>query len=123
MNLNKDDAYLRLRRGIGKRTLKLVCWIARQQHQSGRYYLIENPASSAAWSFNSLFQQLIDEAGGKFVVGHQCAYGAKDKASGRPVKKPTGWLSNCETLLNHLGRRCVCPSGSHEPVLGSNSFG
>jgi hypothetical protein len=96
MNLSKNDAYLKLRRGIGKRTLKLVCWLARQQHQMGRYYLIENPANSAAWGFENLFKKLLDETGGAFVVGDQCAYGATGQAAdlfasqqgGFPIARP-----------------------------------
>ena len=70
-----------------------------------------------------LRQLLTAELGGKFVVGDQCAYGKMDFDSGRPIRKSTGWLSNNKPILNAVGKRCKCRSGSHEQVVGANSRG
>ena len=113
-----------LRSTVGKQTLKLVVSICKHQHKQFRYYLIENPAGSQAWPYESILAQLLtEEFGGKFVVGDQCRYGKVDRESGRPIMKPTGWLSNNEPILNALGRRCKCSFGAHQTVVGSNKFG
>ena len=84
---------------------------------------MENPATSVAWKFDGILATLIEKARGKFIISDQCAYGKKDAESGRPVKKPTGWISNSEVLLNHIRKRCSCPWGAHEQVVGSNKEG
>ena len=99
--------------------IKICLW----QHCHGRFFLVENPAGSLAWAWENLLSRLLKECQAKFVVSDQCAYGKVDLESGKPIRKPTGWLSNDEVLLNHLGKRCTCPWGSHELVLGSNRFG
>eukprot|EP00438_Fugacium_kawagutii_P008061 Skav219569 [mRNA] locus=scaffold3203:12014:25029:+ [translate_table: standard] len=123
-NLKSDLVELqKLRESLGRRTLKLVLFICKFQDAHGRYYLVENPASSLAWVFDGIPARLLDLCHGKYIVSDQCRYGLKDAESGRPVKKPTGFASNGECLLNHLGKRCRCPFGAHQPVLGSNKFG
>ena len=108
---------------VGRRTLLLVVKICLHRHRRGRYYLIENPAGSLAWFFDELLPRLLDEAAGKYIISDQCAFGKIDADSGKPIKKPSGWLSNNEPLLNSIGKRCKCLWGSHQIVVGSNSFG
>ena len=106
-NLSPGKDWDCLRKTIGRKTLKLVAAICRYQHGRGRYYLLENPQTSMAWVFEGILDRL-KQFGGKKVVGDQCAYGHRDRESGRPIKKPTGWMSNCEVRLNELGKRCQC---------------
>ncbi|CAK9062808.1 unnamed protein product [Durusdinium trenchii] len=112
-----------LREGVGRKTLLLVYRVCKHRFKRGRYYLIENPAGSLAWMFDELLPRLLHECEGKYIVSDQCAYGKIDLESLRPVKKPTGWLSNNEPLLNALGKRCKCKWGSHQLTLGRNSYG
>ena len=122
-NMNHTIDWEALRSSIGRETIRLVRWICWHRHQRGRYYLVENPAGSAAWEFDRLREELREKAGGKFIISDQCRYGLKDSQSGRPIKKPTGWASNAEVLLNHLGKKCRCRWGEHEHLLGSNRDG
>ncbi|CAK0891172.1 unnamed protein product [Prorocentrum cordatum] len=41
----------------------------------------------------------------------------------KPIKKPTGWLTNSAAVANHLSKRCACPPGAHQQLLGKNSGG
>ncbi|CAK0841114.1 unnamed protein product [Prorocentrum cordatum] len=43
--------------------------------------------------------------------------------TGKPTKKPTGWLTNSAAVANHLSKRCACPPGAHQQLLGKNSGG
>ena len=122
-NLSPDQDWEKLRRTIGERTLDLVVAICIFQEKNGRYYLVENPKGSRAWVYRQKLQKLLEEHRGKFVVGDQCAFGKKDEESGLPIQKGTGWLSNNEMVLNAVGRRCSCPHGAHQQVIGSNAFG
>ena len=122
-NLNVSPHLQQARREVGRLTLKRVVAWCLHQHRAGRYYLVENPGGSLAWTFDGILARLLDEGGGKFVMNDQCAYGKVDKESGRPVRKTTGWISNSKMLLNSIGKRCTCPAGAHEPILGSNRFG
>lgn len=93
-NMSPSCNWEELRNTVGVRTLRLVVSICLKQYQHGRFYLVENLAGSLAWVFEQILARLIEEAEGKFVIGDQCAYGHEDVESGKPVKKPTGWLSN-----------------------------
>ena len=122
-NMNPTVDWERLRRSIGLRTLKLVEDICEHQHRSGRFYLVENPAGSKAWTYHKVLQRVLEKLGGKFVFGDQCPFGKKDEDSGRPEQKRTGWLSNSEVVLNEIGRRCSCPRGTHQQIIGNNTGG
>ena len=122
-NMNQGVDWQRLRETVGRLTLRRVKKICLHRAQRGRFYLVENPAGSAAWVFDGLLKSLLEYGDGKYVVADQCAYGLRDRDSGRPIKKPTGFLSNCEHILNRLGRRCVCKWGAHQQLLGGNSGG
>ena len=122
-NLNPEGEWEQLRRTIGRKTLRLVKRICKHQHQRGRYFLVENPAGSLAWRYHGILSKILEELGGKYVLCDQCAFGLKDLDTGRLIRKTTGWLSNCEPLLNHIGKRCRCKPGTHQQLLGSNSGG
>ena len=123
-NLKSDPEMLQeMRETIGRKSLKLVVEICIWQHDHGRFFLVENPAGSLAWVWEDLLRRLLSRCLAKFVISDQCAYGKVDLESGKPIRKPTGWLSNDEVLLNHLGKRCTCKWGSHQLVLGNNKFG
>ena len=50
-NMNPEQNWDALRQHFGKRMLKFVLWLAKTVDRAGRYYLIENPASSSAWTY------------------------------------------------------------------------
>ena len=60
-------------------------------------------------------KKLMETEGVNLIRGDQCQYGAEvgfGKVEGRPVKKPTGFLSNSPAILEALSRRCVGVGGS-----------
>ena len=123
-NLNKGADWETMRNVTGRRVLKLVVRVCRFQQARGLYFLIENPATSLAWVFDGIMAKLLKLTAVRYVIGdNKCRYGKTDKETGRPVKKPNGWLSNSEFILNAVGKRCTCPWGAHQAILGSNKFG
>lgn len=122
-NLSSGVDWDYLRSTIGRKTLELVRDICKYQFQQGRFYLVENPVGSAAWIFRGILQRLLSEFGGKFAIGDQCPFGKVDPESRKPEQKKTGWLSNSEVILNFVCKRCSCPAGAHQQVIGNNSMG
>lgn len=103
MSPNVDWSHLR--DSVGGATLYLVLAVCQYQCQHGRYYLVENPGTSAAWRYHGILSTLLSQWDGKFILGDQCAYGLVDQESKRPIKKSgAGWLSNNECILNKLAR-------------------
>ncbi|CAE7715141.1 RE1 [Symbiodinium necroappetens] len=62
------------------------------------------------------------KAGGKHVESDLCAYGETEPETGKPVPRKLGWVSNSEALLNHLGKRCVCPFGRHASPAARETY-
>ena len=122
-NMNQGVDWQRLRETVGRLTLRRVKKICLHRASRGRFYLVENPAGSAAWVFDGLLRSLLEEGDGKYVVADQCAYGLRDRDSQRPIKKPTRFLSNNEHVLNRLGKKRACSFGAHQQLLGGNSGG
>ena len=87
--------------------------LCRQQHRQGRYYLLDLPSGTNDLIYRELVQNLQVKAGGKHVESDLCAYGEIEHETGKPTPRKLGWVSNAEALLNHLGKRCVCPFGRH----------
>ncbi|CAK0815738.1 unnamed protein product [Prorocentrum cordatum] len=88
-----------------------------------RYFFIEQPLTALSWEHDGILIRLWDLEGVVFVRGDQCAYGACDKDAGKPINKPTGWLTNSAAVADHLSKRCACPPGAHRQLLGKNSGG
>ena len=122
-NMSPSLDWNQLRDSVGRETLNLVQAICQYQCQHGRYYLVENPGTSAAWQYHGILTKLLNQWDGKFILGDQCAYGLVDQESKRPIKKSTGWLSNNECVLNKLGKKCRCAPNSHQQVIGRNQGG
>lgn len=96
-NMSPDVDWSHLRDSVGRATLHLVLAICQYQCQHGRYYLVENPGTSAAWRYHGILSKLLSH-GMANILGDQCAYGLVDQESKRPIKKSTGWLSNNVSL-------------------------
>lgn len=122
-NMNPDVDWETARQKIGLPTLRIVVLICKIQHEAGRFYLVENPVGSKAWTFHDILLRLLTDHGGKFVIGDQCAYGARDQETNRPIRKTTGYVTNSDAVANAVGRRCTCPHGAHQAVISQNRFG
>ncbi len=88
--------------------LEFVVSLYREQLEGGRYFLHEHPKYATSW-MEQCMANLQDVPGVDLVHADQCQYGAEVLVGihrGRPIKKPTGFLSNAPKLLDHLRRRC-----------------
>ena len=92
----------------------------REQLEDGHYFLHEHPRWATSWQLPSV-EALMAVPGVGLTQGDQCQYGAESvsgKDMGCPIKKPTGFLSNSDAVLEALSRRCTGTGGAcsrHNP--------
>ena len=120
-----DSEAYRLAKAQATEHLVFVCILYREQLEQGRYFLHEHPGSASSWSEETI-EQMLQIHGVHRTVGDQCQYGAqvrRGKDVGKPVKKPTAWMSNSEEILRALERRCRGFGGScSRPTGGSHAL-
>ncbi len=93
--------------------LEFVCELYRDQIEDGRFFLHEHPEGAGSWEAEPISQLLL-VPGVERVTADQCQYGQQvnfGTYKGRPVKKPTGFMSNAPHLLVRLSRRCAGRGG------------
>ena len=100
-------------KGAQNEVAKFVLWLCRRQARQGRYYLLGLPAKGRPQERQRLEGDLKQEAGGKKVTGHLCAYGLARSSGAKPGRTATTWVSNSDILVNKLGKQCVCRVGEH----------
>ena len=97
-----------------------------EQVQAGRYFLHEHPKNASSWNLPAM-EELMKVSGVLLSHADQCQYGAQvahGPLKGRPIKKPTGFLTNSKSLNEILQRTCsgtggVCSrGGSHVHCTG-----
>ena len=81
-----------------------MCELYEMQVAEGRYFLHEHPVGAASWQ-EGCVQRVLGLQGVSRITGDQCQLGQKSH-EGLPVKKPTGWMSNCPYALEELNKRC-----------------
>ena len=96
--------------------LQFVCELYRVQMDSGRYFLHEHPVGASSWK-EACIDDLLSDPRVERVTGDQCQYG-QQAYDGSPVKKPTGWMSNGEKILESLSRRCRGRGGQCSRTAG-----
>ena len=97
------------RRKKAVRHLDFVCKLYRLQADAGRLFLHEHPAQASSWEEDCV-ERILKIEGTKCVTMDQCTLGQCDK-DGRPVKKPTKWMSNSDFILRALDKRCQGRNG------------
>ena len=79
--------------------------VALYQIEHGRFFIIENPATSKIW-FTKHFQRLLTKHAVTYGTLDMCAFGMKDP-NGYYYYKPTSLLHNFpEGVLNPVFKRC-----------------
>jgi hypothetical protein len=92
--------------------------VALHQIKNGRWFIIENPQSSAMWNLNDMIK-LSQAAGVSWGVFDQCCYGLCDPESKLPYYKPTCFLHNIDPdLCKSLFIRCP-KTHEHQTIEGS----
>ena len=102
-----------------RRMLRLMVWTMLKQHHEGRYFMFENPPTSAIWGEAELSRITSLKAS---VTGKcdACAFGLMNTQQTIPLWKQYRWLSNSSTLIDAV---CVsCPGHRvHDSVSGSQT--
>ena len=87
----------------GLRHLSFCCELYEYQVSQGRYFLHEHPAQATSWQ-TQVVKRILNLEDVHRTVGHQCQYGAE--AKGCPIKKPTGFMTNCKGIRDALSKTC-----------------
>jgi hypothetical protein len=102
-NYVRRKILLLMRREKARKVLRrVVRWCVKQVEQ-GRYFLLENPATSRLW-LEPLVLKLLRLPGVYFVVCHSGAYGGTN-SKGQMIKKSFKFLGNCPHVLERLTRK------------------
>ena len=116
INRKRYPEQWRRSREIGEKLARLtaeLCWI---QIRNGRYFLVENPASSDLFTLPE-FEQLSHAPGVNGVIFPQCALGLQTP-EGMPVRKSTCILTNSKEVL-HQFDDLECTHEEHGAIVGS----
>ena len=108
-NPKRDPNIVAAEKAAGRRHLEWCCHLYRKQVERGAYFLHEHPAFATSWSEPCVIRTL-QMKGVSRVRADQCQLG-QQTLDGDPVKKPTGFMSNSQELLDELNRRCFGRNG------------
>ena len=103
--------------------MRLVAELNHEQIKSNRYFLHDYLRYATSWKLGCMVQ-LENVPGVGTVRGDRCQYGAvvrTGRYKDRPVKKPTGFMSNSVEILHALSRICKGRHGNcSRPEGGSH---
>ena len=102
-NYVRRKILLLMRREKARKVLRRVVRWCVKQVQEGRYFLLENPATSRLW-LEPLVIKLLRLPGVYHVVCHSGAYGGTN-SKGQMIKKSFKFLGNCPHVLERLSRK------------------
>ena len=94
--------------------MDFVASLYREQLEGGRYFLHEHPRWASSWELDCI-RSLMQVPGVQMAYADQCQYGAQARRGrdiGKPVRKPTGFLSNSPCIIEALSRRCTGRGGA-----------
>ena len=103
--------------GDGLEHWGVACQVAWWQYYRQRFFLLEHPMGSKAWSEESV-QELMEMPGVHECLVDMCAYGMK--VGLELNKKPTRFLTNSEYVAQELQRRCD-GGHVHETLMGGKA--
>ena len=106
--------------------LQFCCELYAYQLAHGRHFLHEHPATATSWKEPAILQILRHERV-QWVIADMCQHGMCSQ-DGRPVKKPTGFMSSSTAMLSKLGVRCrgrggVCDRAKRPPYTHAHLVG
>ena len=104
--------------------MRFVSELYHEQLAGNRYFLHEHPRYATSWQLECMAElQKID--GVEVIRGDQCQFGAvapHGPGAGRPVKKPTGFMSNSPEILHALSRKCEGLNGECSRPAGGKHW-
>ena len=80
-----------------------------RQLKEGRLFLHEHPANATSWDEPCVLE-VLQHVGVRRITADQCQLG-QQASNGEPIRKPTGFMSNCDDVLDQLHRRCKGRNG------------
>ena len=84
--------------------LQFVCHLYKELVAGGRFFMHEHPASASSWQERCV-AEVLELPRVARAVGDHFKYTQRSHP-GAPLKKPTGWMSNSEKVLQELSARC-----------------
>ena len=121
INPNPSDTYEKRRKYLPM--VEFCARVALYQIEHGRYFIIENPASSKIW-YTKCFQRLLMKQAVTYGTLDMCAFGMRDP-NGYYYYKPTSLLHNFpDGTLDPVFKRCSNKSENgtfhyHQPLEGN----
>ena len=113
----EQAARLRNARAQSEVHIEFVASLYQEQIDCGRYFLHEHPRWATSWALKAIENVKNNPTVG-MSVADQCQYGAEVQRGpkvGRPIKKPSGFMSNAPKLLEQLDRLCTGYGGDLLP--------
>ncbi len=115
-DLRRDPATVAREKVAAEVHMRFMCRLYRMQHEAGRFFLHEHPWQASSWEL-SCVRAIMALNGVRRIMANQCQLGAMDE-KGRPLRKPTGFMSNSAAICEELNKKChgrngLC-SGRHE---------
>ena len=100
----------------GKRLLQFACQVCELCSSLGLTFLFEHPWAAKSWQEKCL-RRVKKLDGVCLVRGDQCQFGLRDRR-GQPLRKATGFMTNCQALADRLARRCR-QDHEHGHIIGT----
>ena len=85
--------------------INLTRQIVDNQVANDDFYLVENPLRSQARNERPL-RELEARDDSYVAISDMCRFGLRHPQSGRPIKKPTWWLTNAPEIAWELNMTC-----------------
>ncbi len=88
--------------------LDFVAQLYADQISRGKYFLHEHPLRATSWTEDPI-AKILQRSDVIRVHGDQCQYGAEVQSgphAGRPILKPTGFMTNAPAVARALSLRC-----------------
>ena len=108
-NKKRDPSVVERERRAGVSHLSWMCKLYQRQAKAGRLFLHEHLAHATSWNERCILE-VLQLKGVSRVTGDQCQMGQQTE-SGEPIMKQTGFMSNCEDILERLSQRCKGKDG------------
>ena len=105
----RDPVVVESEKKAGRVHLAWMCKLYLKQMAAGRLFLHEHPGNATSWDEPCVLE-VLQHRGVSRITADQCQLGQQTD-DGDPVRKPTGFMSNCEDILEQLHRRCTGKGG------------
>jgi len=117
---NRDEAKIATARLGAEAHMLFVAELYQMQLDAKRYFLHEHPSGATSWQLVCI-RKLLSHEQVERVNGDQCQYDQAD-ASGSPIRKATGWMSNSDEILRMLDAKCPGRSSSGGGVCSNGKW-